>query len=129
MAMDPAVFKCELCKHLVEVVHEGKGEVVCCGAPMKLVVENTVDASKEKHVPVSEKTSDSFKVKGGSVDLPVEEKYSIEWIGLPADGRAYRPFLNPGDALGAVFCITASRVAAECVFPLGLPAQAHDDTI
>lgn len=112
MAKNLEVFKCEVCGHIVEVIHEGKGELVCCGAPMKLMSENTVDASKEKHVPVIEKTSDGFKVKVGSVDHPMEEKHYIEWIELLADGRAYRRFLNPGDAPEAVFCITASKVAA-----------------
>ena len=112
MAKKLEVFKCEVCGHIVEVIHEGKGELVCCGTPMKLMTENTVDASKEKHVPVIEKTSDGFKVKVGSAAHPMEEKHFIEWIELLADGRAYRRFLNPGDAPEAVFCITADTVGA-----------------
>lgn len=49
------------------MLHEGEGELVCCGAPMKLFQENTVDAAKEKHIPVIEKIEDGFKVKVGSV--------------------------------------------------------------
>ena len=52
------VYKCEVCGNIVEVLHEGEGELVCCKQPMKLLVENTVDAAKEKHVPVVEKTAD-----------------------------------------------------------------------
>ncbi len=59
------VYKCEVCGNIVEVLHEGVGELVCCGQPMKLFVENTVDASKEKHVPVIEKTATGFKGEGG----------------------------------------------------------------
>lgn len=112
MAKKLEIFKCEVCGHIIEVIHEGKGELVCCGEPMKLLTENTVDASKEKHVPVIEKTSDGFKVKVGSVDHPMEEKHFIEWIELVADGSAYRRFLKPGDAPEAFFCINASKVAA-----------------
>ncbi|HQQ51127.1 MAG TPA: desulfoferrodoxin FeS4 iron-binding domain-containing protein, partial [Spirochaetota bacterium] len=36
------VYKCDICGNIVEVLHEGKGELVCCGQPMKLQVENTV---------------------------------------------------------------------------------------
>lgn len=72
---------------------------------MKLFVENTVDAAKEKHVPVVEKTSDGVKVKVGSVTHPMEEKHYIEWIEVIADGKAYRQFLKPGEAPEAVFCI------------------------
>ncbi|MDZ7377581.1 MAG: desulfoferrodoxin FeS4 iron-binding domain-containing protein, partial [candidate division KSB1 bacterium] len=68
------IYKCEICGNIVEVVHTGKGELVCCGQPMKLLVENTVDASKEKHVPVIEKSGNKVTVKVGSVAHPMEEK-------------------------------------------------------
>jgi len=106
------VYKCEVCGNIVEVLHEGKGELVCCGQPMKLYKENTIDAAKEKHVPVIEKTAEGFKVNVGSVIHPMEEKHYIEWIELIADGVAYRKFLNPGDAPEAEFCLDAAQVAA-----------------
>ena len=106
------VYKCEVCGNIVEVLHEGKGELVCCGQPMKLYKENTVDAAKEKHVPVIEKTAEGFKVNVGSVTHPMEEKHYIEWIELIADGVAYRKFLNPGDAPEAEFCLDTTQVTA-----------------
>ncbi|MGO9145844.1 MAG: desulfoferrodoxin [Desulfomonilia bacterium] len=106
------VYKCEVCGNIVEVLHDGKGELVCCGEPMKLYKENTVDAAKEKHVPVIEKTAEGFKVKVGSVTHPMEEKHYIEWIELIADGVAYRKFLKPGDAPEAEFCINAKEITA-----------------
>lgn len=106
------IYKCEICGNIVEMVHEGKGELVCCGQPMKLFKENTVDAAKEKHVPVIEKTSDGFKVKIGSVAHPMEEKHYIEWIEVIADGKTYREFLKPGQVPEAVFCIEASHITA-----------------
>ena len=76
---------------------KAKGELVCCGQPMKLFVENTVDAAREKHVPVMEKSADGIKVKVGSVPHPMEEKHYIEWVELIDDeGKAYRQFLKPG---------------------------------
>lgn len=106
------VYKCEKCGNIVEVLHAGAGELVCCGEPMKLFTENTVDAAKEKHVPVVEKTADGFKVKVGSVAHPMEEKHYIEWIEIIADGKAYRQFLNPGDTPEAIFKIDAAQVTA-----------------
>jgi len=106
------IYKCEVCGNIVEVLHEGAGELVCCGEPMKLLVENTVDASKEKHVPVIEKTASSVTVKVGSVAHPMEEKHYIEWIEIIADGKAYRQFLKPGDAPEAVFEIKANKIEA-----------------
>ena len=106
------IYKCEVCGNIVEVLHEGAGELVCCGQPMKLLVENTVDASKEKHVPVIEKTASGVRVRVGSVAHPMEEKHYIEWIEIIADGKAYRQFLKPGDAPEAVFEIKANKIEA-----------------
>ena len=106
------VYKCSVCGNMVEVVFVGGGELVCCGKPMVLQKENTVDAAKEKHIPVIEKKSDGVKVKIGAVQHPMEEKHFIQWIELLADGKAYRQFLKPGDAPEAVFCVKADKVTA-----------------
>ena len=106
------IYKCEKCGNIVEVLHAGAGDLVCCGENMKLIVENTVDAAKEKHVPVIEKTAAGYKVKVGSVAHPMEEKHYIEWVELVADGVAYRRFLRPGVAPEAEFCITAAKITA-----------------
>lgn len=106
------IYKCEVCGNMVEIIHEGVGQLVCCNQPMKLYEENTVDASKEKHVPIIEKIEGGYKVKVGSVPHPMEEKHYIEWIELVADGRSYREFLKPGQAPEAIFMIVASNVSA-----------------
>jgi superoxide reductase len=107
------IYKCETCGNIVELLHAGPGDLVCCGQPMKLYQENSVDAAKEKHVPVVEKTADGFKVKVGSVAHPMEEKHFIEWIQIIADdGKVYRKFLKPGGVPEAVFCIEANAVTA-----------------
>ena len=112
MAEKLQVYKCEACGNIVEVLHDGGGELVCCGEPMKLMVENTVDAAKEKHVPVIEKVDGGVKVKVGSVAHPMEESHYIEWVEIIADGEAYRQFLNPGEAPEATFCIEAEQITA-----------------
>jgi superoxide reductase len=106
------VYKCEVCGNIVEMLHTGVGELVCCGQPMKLFVENTVDAAKEKHVPVVEKINGGYKVKVGSIPHPMEEKHYIEWIELVAGDKAYRQFLSPGDKPEAAFMIDADQVTA-----------------
>jgi superoxide reductase len=89
------VYKCEVCGNVVEAVHGGAGQLVCCGKPMKLMVENTVDAAKEKHVPVI----DGTRVKVGSVPHPMEAKHYIEWIEVtvPDGAQTVRRFLKPGE--------------------------------
>jgi len=112
MAEKMEIYKCEACGNIIEVLHGGKGELVCCGQPMKLFKENTVDAAKEKHVPVVEKNADGVTVKVGEVAHPMEEKHHIEWIEIIADGSVYRQFLKPGDAPEATFNVTADQVTA-----------------
>jgi len=41
------IYKCMKCGNIVEVLHEGQGQLVCCGEPMKLMVENTSDGAKK----------------------------------------------------------------------------------
>ena len=97
------IYKCEACGNIVEVIHGAEGELVCCGSPMKLFVENTVDAAKEKHVPVKEKTPDGVIVKVGSVPHPMEEKHYIEWVEIIDGDTSCRQFLQPGQAPEGTF--------------------------
>jgi len=106
------IYKCDICGNIVEVLHTGVGELVCCNQPMKLLTENTTDAAQEKHVPVIEKTATTVTVKVGSVLHPMETKHYIEFIELLADGRVYRKMLKPGDQPVATFEVSAQKVAA-----------------
>ncbi|MFP4040478.1 MAG: desulfoferrodoxin [Desulfosudaceae bacterium] len=112
MAERYQVYKCELCGNIVEVLYGSDGTLVCCDQDMLLLTENTVDAAKEKHVPVIEKTAGGIKVKVGDVAHPMEEKHYIQWIELIADGKSCFQFLNPGDAPEAVFNVSADQVTA-----------------
>jgi superoxide reductase len=110
MAKSLEIYKCSVCGNIVEVVHAGPGGLVCCNAPMQLMTENTVDASKEKHVPVIVKGDGQINVTVGSIAHPMEESHYIEWIEIVADGKAYRQFLKPGNAPAATFAVTAENV-------------------
>jgi len=106
------VYKCEICGNIVEVLHSGVGELVCCGQPMKLLEEKTEDEGNEKHVPVIEKTESGVKVKIGSVDHPMEDNHYIEWIEIVADGKVYRQFLKSGNRPEAEFFVHAGEITA-----------------
>jgi superoxide reductase len=112
MAQKLAVFKCGVCGNIVEVMHQGAGVLVCCGKDMLIMAENTVDAAKEKHVPVIEMIEGGVKVKVGEVAHPMEEKHYIEWIEIIAGDNVYQQYLNPGDKPEAVFKIDAASVTA-----------------
>ncbi|OQA21117.1 MAG: Desulfoferrodoxin [Actinobacteria bacterium ADurb.Bin346] len=99
------IYKCEICGNIVEMLQGGKGELICCGQPMKLFKENTIDASVEKHVPVVSREGSNINVKVGSVAHPMEESHYIQWIEVVSGDKAYRRFLKPGEAPEADFCI------------------------
>ncbi len=106
------LYKCDICGNIVEILHAGGPPLTCCHETMKLLAENSVDAAKEKHVPVIVMANGKITVKIGSVPHPMEEKHYIQWIELIADGKAYLQFLKPGEAPEAVFNLTAAKVTA-----------------
>ena len=106
------IYKCRVCGNIMEVVHGGGGDPVCCGQPMQLLEENTVDAAQEKHVPVIEKTANGVKVKIGAVPHPMEADHYIEWIEILADGKSYKKFLQPGEAPEAEFAVEYQTISA-----------------
>jgi len=107
------IYKCERCGNIVEVLHAGGGELICCGQPMNVLEEKTADSSTEKHVPVIEKQGNGYKVTVGSVPHPMTDEHHIEWIEIQFDDKVGRKYLNPGDAPEAFFDgITAATIKA-----------------
>lgn len=106
------IYRCPVCGNIVEVLHVGGGELVCCGKPMMLLTANTTDGATEKHVPIIEKTADSIIVKVGSIAHPMEEAHFIEFIEIIADDKVYRKFLKPGQEPVAIFNVIAENVIA-----------------
>ncbi|MFC1754211.1 desulfoferrodoxin [Thermoproteota archaeon] len=105
------VYKCSVCGNIVETLHAGGGELVCCNKPMDLLEENSVDAATEKHVPVVEETATGVIVKVGSVSHPMEEAHHIEWITIiTKDGKVGRKFLKPGDKPEAEFFMKKDNI-------------------
>lgn len=112
MTEQKQIYRCNICGNIVEVLHAGVGQLVCCGQPMELLKEKTEDVGQEKHVPVIEKTEVWIKVKVGSVPHPMEDKHYIEWVEIIADGRVCRKFLNPGDKPEVEFGMGAEKIEA-----------------
>ncbi len=108
------LYKCDLCGNIVEVMQKGAKNLICCGQKMKQLEENTVDAAKEKHVPVIEKITGGYKVKLGSVPHPMTDEHIINWIELVSiDGSTISTkFLIAGEAPEAVFLTDEKDVYA-----------------
>lgn len=105
MANFKQVYKCDVCGNVVELLHSGAGALVCCGQPMTLQEENTIDAAKEKHIPVIDKIEGGVIVKVGSVEHPMQDAHYIEWIEIHTDKKIYRKYLSPGEKPQAEFLV------------------------
>lgn len=101
-------FKCGVCGNMVGLIKEGGGELTCCGQPMQELVPNTVEASKEKHIPVAERKDGKIIVKVGSVAHPMLPEHFIEWIAIVSGKGTERIALSPSQAPEAVFCDNGS---------------------
>jgi len=98
MTQRKQIYKCAICGNIVEVLHNGAGELVCCGQPMNLQEPKNQDQGQEKHLPVIEQVPEGIKIKIGSVEHPMEDTHYIEWIEInTTDGKSSKKFLNPGD--------------------------------
>lgn len=113
MTLVREIYKCEVCGNIVEVVHQAGGTLVCCGKPMTKIVENTVDAAKEKHVPVIEKVQGGVCVKVGEVEHPMIETHYIEWIEVHTENKIYRKYLKPGEKPQAIFKVDEEIICAK----------------
>jgi len=112
MTQKNQVYKCSHCGNVVEVVHAAGGTLSCCGDSMQELKENTVDASKEKHIPVVSKIDGGYKVVVGSIEHPMEEAHLIEFIELVTPNGVLRKTLKAGDKPEAIFITEEKDVYA-----------------
>jgi superoxide reductase len=97
------VYRCEVCGNIVEVLHTGVGELVCCNKGMVLQVEHEEDQGFEKHLPSLSFEGDILRVTIGSTLHPMEAEHYIEWIEYIVNGQVCRKNLKPEDTPEAVF--------------------------
>ena len=106
------IYRCPICGNIIEVLHAGGGQLVCCGKPMELLTAKNTDIGFEKHVPLIEKTETGVTIKVGSIPHPMEEAHYIEFIEIIADDKIYKKFLKPGDEPIASFEIKSNNIKA-----------------
>ena len=100
------IYKCEICGNIIEVLHQGQGTLVCCGKPMILLSEKTIEQGTEKHKPIIQKNTQGVEIKVGSIPHPMEDNHYIEFIQLIKEDKVIvEKRLYPGDKPEAEFCI------------------------
>ena len=88
-------FICEKCGNLVGMIHESGAPMSCCGQKMTEIIPGTVEASREKHIPVVEIEGKTVRVTVGSVLHPMTAEHSIEWVYLQTCRGGKRKNLSP----------------------------------
>jgi len=109
---DVKFFICKHCGNIVEMVHESGVPIICCGDEMNEIVANTVDASKEKHVPVVAVEGNKVTVKIGAVAHPMEPEHHIAWVYLQTAKGAQKKVLKIGDAPESHFLLEDDKAVA-----------------
>ena len=112
MTITKQIYKCNICGNIIEIIHSGKGQLVCCGQNMEQKKEQNTGEYAEKHSPVIKQNKEGVEVNIGKIDHPMEDKHYIEWVEVLADGKVYRKFLKPGDAPEAEFKLNAENIVA-----------------
>lgn len=91
MSNERIFLTCESCGNIVGMIEVAVGIMECCGQVMSRIAANTVDAAKEKHLPVAKLGGSKLMVEVGSIPHPMDEKHHITWIAI-AQGRMTQRF-------------------------------------
>lgn len=86
---------CPYCHNLMWIVDDKDVPVVCCGEEMEELIANTIDAVKEKHVPVVVEKDGKYTVKIGSEAHPMTNDHYIMWVAMETKGGITYKYLQP----------------------------------
>lgn len=100
---------CEKCGNLVEKIDDSGVPMSCCGQKMTPIVAGTVEASREKHIPVATVEGNVVTVSVGSVEHPMAEEHSILWVELKTDRGVQRKNLEVGKAPVVTFALADEK--------------------
>ena len=100
---------CEKCGNLVEKIDDSGVPMSCCGQKMTPIVAGTVEASREKHIPVATVEGNIVKVAVGSVEHPMAEEHSILWVELKTDKGVQRKNLVVGEPPVVTFALADEK--------------------
>ena len=90
-------YKCNKCGKIITFINETAAFTVCCGEAMKEIIAGTVEASREKHIPVYALNGDTVEVIVGSVEHPMLPEHFIEWIAVETKSGYQIKYLKPND--------------------------------
>lgn len=103
--MKQRFLKCNHCGNIVAMVEDKGVPVMCCGQKMAEIIPGTVEASREKHIPVYKVEGNKVLVTVGSVEHPMVAEHYIEWVSLQTKFGNQRKLLSAGNAPTVCFAL------------------------
>ncbi|MDO4575732.1 MAG: desulfoferrodoxin FeS4 iron-binding domain-containing protein [Planctomycetia bacterium] len=98
MAEEKKFYICDVCGNQVELVHDGGGELVCCGQAMTLLDKSSEGAMNEKHELLVEEIPGGMRVSVGNPTRHVmTPAHFIQWIECWVGKHVFRKSLEPTD--------------------------------
>ena len=80
--LEPKFYRCRHCGNLVGLIEDHGVPLICCGEKMERLTANTVEASKDRHLPYVEVGGDTVTVQVGIEPHPMTGEHLIEWVYL-----------------------------------------------
>lgn len=101
------IYKVKNSKVILEVLSEDEA---LKNIELEKLIEQTEDATKEKHVPYVEEKEDGYLIKvGKEMEHPMLEAHYIEFIELQIDEYLYRKYLKAGEKPEAYFKVPKGK--------------------
>ena len=80
-------YKCDICGNIAQILHEGEGNLVCCGQEMNLLEAKSDETMAEKHVPKFFSDGELDFIQVGSIPHPMQDEHYIEFIQAVSDDK------------------------------------------
>lgn len=109
---EPKFYICRTCGEIVCAVGPCQVQATCCGKPMEALVPGTVEASREKHIPVVTVGGDTLTVSVGSVAHPMTAEHSIQWVCVVTEQGSFTKKLDTDKEPVAVFALHGDKPVA-----------------
>ena len=103
--MDSRFYSCHKCGTIIGLVEGSPEKMLCDGELLERMRANSVDASREKHVPVVTVSESIVSVKIGSAEHPMTAAHHISWIYLQTQKGGQRRALTIDDKPEARFAL------------------------
>ena len=108
-------YKCNVCNNILGSAEEKDLNISCCNEHMYKLVPNTVDASKEKHLPVVNVKGNIVEVVVGSDLHPMMAEHHISWVAIETrEGRQRKNLVLDAEPKVTFALVEGDEIVSAC---------------